>query len=190
MKLLAALTALPLLALACSDNLPPPSSSPQGLLGSAESSSPGAPAPAPAASLPPCDWAQVTRVVDGDTIHVLIDDQEDTVRYIGVDSPETVDPRRGTQPFGHEAAQLNTELVGGKRVCLERDVTDRDRFSRLLRYVWLEDGTFVNEEMLLAGLAMVSTYPPDVKYVDDRYIPAQVAARDAGRGMWAVLPTP
>ena len=140
--------------------------------------------PAPAATLPACQWADVSRVVDGDTIVVRIAGAEDRVRYIGVDTPETVDPRKPVQAFGPEATSLNKSLVQGRRVCLEKDITERDRYGRLLRYVWLADGRLVNEELLLAGLATVVTYPPDVKYVESRYLPAQRAAREAGRGLW------
>ncbi|MFN8506489.1 MAG: thermonuclease family protein [Dehalococcoidia bacterium] len=149
---------------------------------------PGAPTPSPAppsANLPACQWVTVTRVVDGDTIVVNINGTEDRVRYIGVDTPETVDPGQPVQPFGPEASALNRSLVEGKRVCLEKDLTNRDRYGRLLRYAWLADGTMVNEALLLAGLATVVTYPPDVKYVESRYLPAQRAAREAGRGIWA-----
>lgn len=146
--------------------------------------------PTPSSSLPSCDWADVVRVIDGDTIAVSISGREDTVRYIGVDTPEIRHPTRGVEPFGPEASAYNSELLSGGRVCLERDVTERDRYGRLLRYAWLEDGTFVNEALLLAGLAQVITYPPDVKYVESRYLPAQQQARDAGLGIWGDAPAP
>ncbi|MBK6661762.1 MAG: thermonuclease family protein [Thermoflexaceae bacterium] len=161
-----------------------------GALDSAEASATGTTraaatsTPAAAATLPACQWADVSRVVDGDTIVVRIAGTEDRVRYIGVDTPETVDPRKPVQAFGPEATALNKSLVQGQRVCLEKDITDRDRYGRLLRYVWLADGRLVNEELLLAGFATVVTYPPDVKYVESRYLPAQRAAREAGRGLW------
>ena len=161
-----------------------------GALDSPEASATGTmraaatPTPAPAATLPACQWADVSRVVDGDTIVVRIAGAEDRVRYIGVDTPETVDPRKPVQAFGPEATALNKSLVQGQRVCLEKDTTERDRYGRLLRYVWLADGRLVNEELLLAGFATVVTYPPDVKYVESRYLPAQRAAREAGRGLW------
>lgn len=141
-----------------------------------------------ASRLPPgvvCDWATVVRVVDGDTIRARIDGVEEPVRYIGIDTPETVHPTLGVQPFGPEASAYNGELVSGRFLCLERDVSDRDRYGRLLRYAWLEDGTMVNELLLQAGLAVVVTFPPDVKYVEDRLLPAQRAAAEAGRGLWA-----
>jgi micrococcal nuclease len=151
---------------------------------------PGAPTPNRAAALPPCTWAPVVRVVDGDTIRVLWAGREEVVRYIGVDAPETSQPGRDVERWGPEATRYNEWLVGGKQVCLERDITERDRFGRLLFYVWLEDGTLVNEALLLAGLAAITTFPPDVKYVQSRYIPAQAAARAAGIGLWSGVTPP
>lgn len=133
-----------------------------------------------------CEWATVRSITDGDTIRVNFDQgpQNQPVRYIGVDTPETHHPTLGEQPFGREAAEANAELVAGKHLCLERDLTERDRYGRLLRYLWLEDGTLVNERLVATGYAVVDTYPPDVKYVE-RFIAAQEAARAAGLGMWA-----
>jgi endonuclease YncB( thermonuclease family) len=126
--------------------------------------------------------AQVTRVVDGDTIHVAIDGVEYRLRYIGIDTPEINDPEHGVEPFGPEATEANRELVEGKSVLLEKDVSETDKFGRLLRYVYVGD-LMVNEELLRQGLARVATFPPDVKYVD-RFLAAQRAAQDAGRGIW------
>lgn len=164
---------------------PTRASSPPGPSATIRSGAPTAPATPASAPLPACQWATATRVVDGDTIVVRIKGAEDHVRYIGVDTPETVAPGQPVQPFGPEASALNRTLVEGKQVCLEKDITDRDRYGRLLRYAWLADGRLVNEELLLAGLATVVTYPPDVKYVESRYLPAQRTAREAGRGIWA-----
>lgn len=135
-------------------------------------------------TLPPCDRADVVRVVDGDTIVVSIDGRQERVRYIGVDAPET-GPAGDAEPFGDEATAMNKALLDGGRVCLERDISDRDRYGRLLRYAWLLDGRLVEEELLREGLAFVVTYPPDVKYVESLHLPAQAAARDARRGIWA-----
>jgi micrococcal nuclease len=141
-----------------------------------------------ASRLPPgvvCEWAVVVRVVDGDTVRVRLDGVEEPVRYIGIDTPELSHPTRGVEPFAREAASLNRELVDGHALCLERDVSERDRFGRLLRYAWLEDGTMVNERLVEAGLARVATFPPDVRYIEDRFVPAERAARESARGMWA-----
>jgi endonuclease YncB( thermonuclease family) len=126
--------------------------------------------------------AQVTRVVDGDTIHVLVDGMEYRLRYIGIDTPETKHPTLGVEPFGPEATQANSELVEGKTVWLEKDVSETDRYGRLLRYVYVDD-LMVNEELLRRGLAKVATFPPDVKYVDD-FLEIQRTAQEAGTGMW------
>lgn len=126
--------------------------------------------------------ARVVRVVDGDTINVEIDGVEYRVRYIGVDTPETKHPTLGVEPFGPEASQANEELVAGKTVLLEKDVSETDQYGRLLRYVYVGD-LMVNEELLRRGLARVATFPPDVKYVD-RFLSLQRQAQAAGLGMW------
>ena len=115
--------------------------------------------------------ATVVRVIDGDTIDVRLEDGGvERVRYIGIDTPETVHPTRGVEPYGPEASAYNAALLARGTVLLEKDVSERDRFDRLLRYVWVEqpggDFLFVNEALVLAGLAVVSTFPPDVKFVE------------------------
>lgn len=139
------------------------------------------------------EQATVLEVVDGDTIHVrLSDGTSATVRYIGVDTPETVHPSKPVQPFGPEASAANRQLVAGAVVTLEVDLSDSDRYDRLLRYVWLgSDGDWllVNAELLRRGLATVSTYPPDVKWVEPIYLSAQRAAAEVGLGIWST-PTP
>jgi len=132
--------------------------------------------------------ATVTRVVDGDTIEVEVDGVEYTLRYIGVDTPETVDPRRPVECFGREASEFNKELVLGKTVGLEKDVSDTDTFGRLLRYVWLpstgsEQGEMVNAVLVREGYAQASAYPPDVKY-QEIFSRLEREAREAGRGLW------
>lgn len=133
--------------------------------------------------------AKVARVIDGDTIQ-LSDGQ--TVRYIGVDTPETVAPNQPVACYGHEASEKNKELVEGKTVYLEKDVSETDRFQRLLRYVYLETGEMVNELLVRDGYAQVATFPPDVKY-EQRFLEAQRTAREANRGLWGAcltMPTP
>lgn len=117
--------------------------------------------------------ATLVRVIDGDTIAVRFDDgTTETVRYIGIDTPETVAPGRPVQAFGPEASARNKELLVGGEVFLERDISERDRFGRLLRYVYTlnADGAllFVNAALVRAGLATVSTFPPDVKSAETR----------------------
>jgi micrococcal nuclease len=126
--------------------------------------------------------------VDGDTIDVSIAGQNATVRYIGVDTPETVDPRQPVGCYGHEASAFNKMLVEGENVELEKDVSETDRFGRLLRYVFV-DGQMVNEMLVRDGYAVVGTYPPDVKF-QERFLMLQREAREAGRGLWAACNTP
>jgi len=126
--------------------------------------------------------AQVVRVIDGDTIEVLIDGQAYKVRYIGIDTPETKHPDKGVEYMGPEAAAKNEELVGGKIVYLEKDVSETDKYGRLLRYVWVGD-MMVNAELVRLGYAQVSTYPPDVKY-QSLFLKLQQEAIEAERGLW------
>lgn len=130
---------------------------------------------------------KVTKVVDGDTIEVDINGVLTRVRYIGVNTPETVDPRRPVQCFGKEASDENKSLVSGKSVYFERDVSDTDKYGRLLRYVYfkLDDGSFlfVNDYLVRQGYAQVSTYPPDVKYTE-RFVEAQKQAQQGKHGLW------
>ena len=121
----------------------------------------------------------VERVVDGDTILLAGGER---VRYIGVDTPESVQPDRPVECYGGEAAQKNKELVQGKRVILERDVSDRDRFGRLLRYVYV-DGLFVNGELVKSGYAKAARYPPDTKHHDALTKLQEEAKRD-NLGLW------
>ncbi len=125
---------------------------------------------------------RVVRVVDGDTIIVDYEGRPERVRYIGIDTPETVDPRRPVEVYGKEAAAANRRMVEGRRVRLEFDVERRDRYGRLLAYVWVGD-TLVNDWLVRNGYAQVATYPPNVRYVD-RFLDSQRAAREAGRGLW------
>jgi micrococcal nuclease len=126
----------------------------------------------------------VDRVIDGDTIEVRIGQQLYKVRYIGIDTPETVDPRRPVGYFGEQASAKNKELVLYKTVYLERDVSDTDKYGRLLRYVYLSDKTMVNLELVRLGYAKASTYPPDVKF-SMLFADAEREARNNGRGLWA-----
>lgn len=121
----------------------------------------------------------VSRVIDGDTIQLSTGER---VRYIGIDTPETVHPSKSVQCFGHESSSKNKELVEGKLVRLERDVTDKDRYGRLLRYVY-QDNLFVNLEMVRSGYATVYTYPPDITHAEE-FRKAELGAREAIRGLW------
>lgn len=125
-------------------------------------------------------WAFVRRVVDGDTVVLSTGER---VRYIGVDTPELHHPRKPVEFYAREAKEFNRRLVDGKKVRMEFDVQRYDRFRRLLAYVYLEDGTFVNAELLRQGYAQLLTIPPNVKYVD-LFTRSQREAREAQRGLW------
>lgn len=122
----------------------------------------------------------VRRVVDGDTVLLA---SGEYVRYIGIDTPELHHPHKPVQPYAREAAEFNRQLVGDKKILLEYDVQHRDRFNRLLAYVYLEDGTFVNAELMRHGYAQLLTIPPNVKHVE-LFTRLQKEAREAGRGLW------
>jgi len=135
--------------------------------------------------------AKVARVVDGDTIKL---ETGEVVRYIGIDTPETVHPNKPVQCYGKEASDKNKELVEGKEIKLEKDVSETDKYDRLLRYVWLGD-MLVNEYLVREGYAQSSSYPPDVKY-QNKFIEAQRLAREENKGLWGdicevvISPTP
>ena len=131
----------------------------------------------------------VKRVIDGDTIEL---ENGDKIRYIGIDTPETLDPRKTVQCFGKDATAANKELVEGKPVWLVKDVSDKDKYGRLLRYVYLgdpdqESSMFVNLELVKQGFAHSYTYPPDIKY-QDLFLAAETEARENQRGLWADCP--
>ena len=123
--------------------------------------------------------ATVTKVVDGDTITL---DTGQTVRYIGIDTPETVSPSQPVQCYGREASAKNKELVEGKTVELEKDISETDKYDRLLRYVYI-DGIFVNDYLVRQGYAHSSSYPPDIKH-QDQLREAEQEARNQQRGLW------
>ena len=121
------------------------------------------------------DTDRVARVIDGDTI---ILSGGERVRYIGIDTPE-MDPE---EPFAVQATQANRELVEGKPVRLERDVSETDKYGRLLRYIWVDE-KLVNLELVRLGLAEAKAYPPDVRY-QSLLDAAETEAKLTGRGMW------
>ena len=125
-------------------------------------------------------WFLVTRVVDGDTIELSTGDK---VRYVGVNTPESVDPRRPVQCFGKEASAYNKKLVLDKKVRLEKDVSETDRYGRLLRFVYLEDGTFVNLKLVEDGYANMMTVAPDVSKAE-LFRASEKKARESGVGLW------
>ena len=164
--------------------------------GPAGSSAPGPATPPPVPGAPdrptgPTQGATLVRVVDGDTIRVIVGGVEERVRYIGIDTPELNTSSAATpDPYAEAATNANARLLAGGRLVLEKDVSERDRYGRLLRDVWIErDGawTLVNLALVADGYAQASTYPPDVKYVD-ALLAAQRAAREQGRGLWGASP--
>jgi len=139
-----------------------------------------APAP-PEGTIP----ATVERVVDGDTVKVVLQDETtERIRLIGIDTPESVHPDASKNvPYGQVASDYTKSRLDGQTIGLELDVEERDQYDRLLAYVWLGD-ELINLTLVREGHAVVSTYPPNVKYVD-LFTAAQTEAREAGLGLWA-----
>lgn len=131
-------------------------------------------------------YYKVTRVVDGDTLVVDINGTEEKVRLIGMNTPETVDPRKVVECFGKEASNRMKELAQGKIVRLEGDDTQnaRDVYGRLLEYVYLEDGEMLNRKMIAEGYAYEYTYMTPYRYQKD-FRDVQNIARVSVRGLWS-----
>ena len=125
--------------------------------------------------------AVVERAVDGDTVKLVGGER---VRYIGVDTPELHHPSKPVQPYAREAWAFNRRLVEGRTVRLEFDVQTYDKYSRTLAYVYLEDGTFVNAELLRQGYARIFTIPPNVRH-QEALLALEREARIQRRGLWA-----
>jgi len=122
----------------------------------------------------------VTRIIDGDTIEVLLDDGKTyQVRYIGMDTPERGDP------FFEETTTKNQELLGGGVVTMVKDVSETDRYDRLLRYIFTEQ-VFVNLELVKQGYAQAATYPPDVACAEV-FLESQRTAQESGIGLWPLM---
>lgn len=138
----------------------------------------------------PFEIGLVTQVIDGDTISVLIGSQIYPVRYIGIDAPETRAPGEPAEPMGEEATALNRALVEGQIVTLFKDVSETDRFNRLLRYVFVPDlsGVFVNYELVRSGCAAAVAYPPDVA-CNTYFEEAEREARGKRLCLWVPEPT-
>lgn len=146
--------------------------------------------PSPYPSTPTPYLIKVTRIIDGDTI-VL--ENKKTVRYIGIDTPEIKHQKTKLQCFGEEASKKNKELVLGKIVRLEKDVSETDQYGRLLRYVFVPSASsgqdiFINEYLVKQGFAYAATFPPDVKY-HKLFVSAQNEARVNKRGLWNKCPS-
>ena len=130
--------------------------------------------------------ANVVRVVDGDTVDVVVSGKPERLRLIGIDTPEVVDPRKPVQCFGREASAKAHELLDGKIVFLEADQSqdERDTYDRLLRYIWLPDGRLFNLEIVKQGYAHEYTYSAPYKY-QSQFKQAEQEASDADRGLWS-----
>ena len=128
---------------------------------------------------------KVEAVTDGDTIKINYNGKTTKVRLIGVDTPESVSPNKEkNNNYGKEASNYTKERLEGKDVSLEFDVQQTDKYGRFLAYVYLEDGTMYNKELLEKGYAQVATYPPNVKYVDE-FTQIQKQAKENKVGFWA-----
>ena len=126
----------------------------------------------------------VSRVIDGDTIELNTGEK---LRYIGIDTPE-INFGKDPECFAIQAKEFNKKLVENKVVKVEKDISDKDKYGRLLRYVYFNNEStssaiFINEYLVRQGYAIVSTYPPDVKYIEDLLL-AQKDARENNRGLW------
>lgn len=143
-----------------------------------------APAPQQPATLSAQTQYKVLRVIDGDTIEIDMNGKAEKVRLIGVNTPESVHPDESKNvPFGKVASDFTKAALEGKNIVLEYDVTPRDKYGRILAYVWI-DGKMFNKILLENGMAEVKTYPPDVKYVED-FTRLQETARFSKVGIWA-----
>jgi micrococcal nuclease len=126
-------------------------------------------------------------VVDGDTVHVRLGERVEKVRYIGINTPEVQHPERGEEPGGRAATEVNRRLVEARPVRLEPDVQQRDRYGRLLAYVWVNGPggeLMVNAELVRLGYAQVMTVPPNVRHAE-LFRKLQADAREPRRGLWA-----
>ena len=129
-------------------------------------------------------YYKVTQFIDGDTIEVDMNGKLEKVRFIGVDTPETHDPRKPVQCFGQAAADFTKKMIGSSSVRLETDPinTNRDRYQRLLRYIYLPDGRLVNAEIIKEGYGFAYLSFPFTKLDEFRNLENQ--SREQGKGLW------
>ncbi len=128
-------------------------------------------------------WFRVKRVVDGDTF--IVEENNERVRLIGINAPESAKPQENPQPFGREASRYLNKKLTGQEVKLVFDVAPRDKYGRLLAYVYLHDGSFINAIMLKEGYAQVMTVPPNVAHAKE-FLRLQREARLQGKGLWGI----
>ena len=140
------------------------------------------------------DKATVVRHIDGDTVVIKFENGvEEKVRFIGVDTPETVHKTKDIKPYGRESSDYTKESLLGETIYVEKDVSERDKYGRILRYIWFEIPKEITEQeiinkmfnatIILEGYAQVSTFPPDIKYVD-YFIKFQHEAQEQNKGLW------
>ncbi len=131
--------------------------------------------------------AEVIKIIDGDTVLVTYLGKNETIRMIGIDTPETVDPRKDVQCFGKEASNKTSELISGKKVIIETDESqgERDKYGRLLAYIKLEDGTNVNKLLIAEGFAYEYTYQNNPYKYQSEFIQAQLEAKQKNNGLWS-----
>ena len=183
-RLILLMLLLPVLAACAGATGGEPTTAPATRAGATRPPTPAAPGPTAQPDEPPDgDRAEVTHVFvthvfDGDTIEVERDGRAYRLRYIGVDTPER------DEPFYQDAFDFNRDLVADEVVTLVRDVSETDQYGRLLRYVYLSDGTFVNAAVISSGLGRLVTFPPDVAQTDN-FKQLQEQARLAGVGLWS-----
>lgn len=127
----------------------------------------------------------VVKFDDGDTITVNMNGAEETVRFIGVDTPETHHPERPVECYGREATIYTKQLIGSQKVRLQADPldTNRDRYGRLLRYVYLPDNTLVQQKLLTEGYGFAYTFFPFTKALE--FAAYEQQAKSAGKGLWS-----
>lgn len=132
------------------------------------------------------EYLLVTKVIDGDTIEVMIDGKNEKLRLIGVDTPETVDPQKSVECFGKESSSKANEMLLNKKVKLVGDETqgEKDKYGRLLRYIYREDGVFYNKWIIENGYAHEYTYNKPYKYQTD-FKQAEKTARENQLGLWS-----
>ncbi|MGQ4664896.1 thermonuclease family protein [Metabacillus halosaccharovorans] len=129
--------------------------------------------------------AEVTKVVDGDTLHVMISGKKETIRLLLVDTPETVHPTKQVQPFGPEASNYMKEKLNGEEVQVELGIGERDKYGRLLAYVY-HDNQMINKLLLEKGLARVAyVFEPNTKYIDE-FNEIQKQAQNEQVGIWSL----
>lgn len=132
----------------------------------------------------PSDVATVIKVIDGDTVVLRLQGAIETVRLIGIDTPETVHPTKPVECFGPEASAFTHSLLEPKtQVRVQRDVEARDRYQRLLVYLYLLDGTFVNQELLRLGFARAMSIAPNMVYAD-RFASIETKTKENRIGLW------